>query len=67
MRSQQHSIDPTRDSLVRERISDLYTTARETRSVRADMSEQTGPVTRTGWTIARRLVSIGHSVTGQHA
>ena len=55
------------DYLVHDRIGDLYTTARETHIGRRDGSERTGLVTRTRWTIGRRLVSIGQSVSGQHA
>ena len=55
------------DHLVHDRIGDLYTTARETHIARRDAGERTGFVMRTRWTIGRRLVSIGHSVSGQHA
>jgi hypothetical protein len=55
------------DHLVHDRIGDLYSTAREVHPGRRDAAERTGLVTRTRTTIGRRLVSIGHSVSGQHA
>ena len=54
------------DHLVHDRIGDLYSTAREIRPGRRDGEERAGIVTRTRWTIGRRLVSIGHTVSGSH-
>ena len=55
------------DYLVQDRIGDLYSTAREVHVARRDPAMRSGLVTRTRGTIGRRLVSIGHSVSGQHA
>jgi len=55
------------DHLVHDRIGDLYSTAREVHVDRRSPSEHAGLMTRTRWTIGRRLISIGHSVSGQHA
>ena len=54
------------DHLVHERIGDLYSAARETRPGRRDGDAHTGLVTRTRWTIGRRLVSLGQTVSGSH-
>jgi hypothetical protein len=54
------------EHLVHDRIDDLYATARELREARRDAC-QPGLVLRTRWTIGRRLVSLGHTVAGQHA
>ena len=54
--------------LVQDRIGDLYATARELREARHHAPEaDPGLVTRTRWTIGRRLVSIGQTVAGTHA
>ena len=54
--------------LVQDRIGDLYTTASELRQSRRHAPEtDAGLVTRTRWTIGRRLVSIGQTVAGTHA
>jgi hypothetical protein len=54
--------------LVQDRIGDLYATASELRQTRSDAPEtDAGLVTRTRWTIGRRLVSIGQTVAGTHA
>jgi hypothetical protein len=55
------------EHLVHDRIGDLYSTARELRDGRPDPSARSGILTRTRWTIGRRLVAIGHTVSGQHA
>jgi hypothetical protein len=55
------------DYLVQDRIGDLYATARELHTGHRDASERSGLVTRTRLTIGQRLVSIGHTVSGQHA
>ena len=54
--------------LVQDRIGDLYSTASELRETRRHAPESdAGLVTRTRWTIGRRLVSIGQTVAGTHA
>jgi hypothetical protein len=54
--------------LVQDRIGDLYATASELRDTRRRTPESdAGLVTRTRWTIGRRLVSIGQTVAGTHA
>ena len=54
--------------LVQGRIGDLYTTASELRDTRRQAPESdAGLVTRTRWTIGRRLVAIGQTVAGTHA
>ena len=54
--------------LVQDRIGDLYTTASELRDTRRQAPESdAGLVTRTRWTIGRRLVAIGQTVAGTHA
>ena len=54
--------------LVQDRIGDLYATARELREARHHApAAHPGLVTRTRWTIGRRLVSIGQTVAGTHA
>jgi hypothetical protein len=54
--------------LVHDRIGDLYATASELReSRRHSPDSDAGLVTRTRWTIGRRLVSIGQTVAGTHA
>ena len=54
--------------LVQDRIGDLYATASELRDARRHAPENdAGLVTRTRWTIGRRLVSIGQTVAGTHA
>ena len=54
--------------LVQDRIGDLYATARELRETRHQAPESDpGLVTRTRWSIGRRLVSIGQTVAGTHA
>ena len=54
--------------LVQDRIGDLYTTASELREARRHGPEtDAGLLTRTRWTIGRRLVSIGQTVAGTHA
>ena len=54
--------------LVQDRIGDLYSTASELRETRRHAPEgDAGLVTRTRWTIGRRLVSIGQTVAGTHA
>ncbi|MEO5964569.1 MAG: hypothetical protein ABIR11_03820 [Candidatus Limnocylindrales bacterium] len=55
------------DHLVQDRIGDLYATARELRPAHRDIDIHTGLVTRTRWSIGRRLVSLGNTVAGQHA
>jgi hypothetical protein len=55
------------DHLVHDRIGELYSAARELRVARHDACEHPGLLARTRWTIGRRLVSIGHTVSGQHA
>jgi hypothetical protein len=53
------SLVENRMYLAQDRISDLYATARELHVGHRDVSERTGLVTRTRWTIGRHLVSIG--------
>ena len=54
--------------LVHDRIGDLYATAGELREARRRAPEaDPGLVTRTRWTIGRRLVAIGQTVAGTHA
>ena len=54
--------------LVQDRIGDLYATASELRETRRHAPEtDAGLVTRTRWSIGRRLVSIGQTVAGTHA
>jgi hypothetical protein len=55
------------DHLVHDRIGDLYATARELHVGRRTPAERLGLVTRTRATIGRRIVSIGHTVSGQAA
>jgi hypothetical protein len=55
------------EHLVHDRIDDLYTTARELRETRRDAYVHAGLVLRTRWSIGRRLVSLGNTVSGQHA
>jgi hypothetical protein len=54
--------------LVGDRIHDLYETSTELRAARKpkDPCEpETSLVTRTRWTIGKRLISIGSAVAGQ--
>jgi hypothetical protein len=63
-------IRPTEvNPLVGDRIHDLYETSSELRATRPPRvpSERTSLVTRTRWTIGRRLISIGSAVSGTHA
>ena len=54
--------------LVQDRIGDLYATASELRETRRQATEtDPGLVMRTRWSIGRRLVSIGQTVSGTHA
>ena len=55
--------------LVADRIHDLYETSSELHATRKPKAaaEPTGLVTRTRWTIGKRLISIGSAVAGQHA
>ena len=54
--------------LVQDRIGDLYATASELRETRRQAPEtDPGLVMRTRWSIGRRLVSIGQTVSGTHA
>jgi hypothetical protein len=55
--------------LVGDRIHDLYETSSELRAARhpKPTAESTGLLTRTRWTIGKRLISIGSAVAGQHA
>ena len=54
--------------LVRDRIGDLYTTARELREARRDAcAADTGLVTRARSSVGRRIVSLGQTVAGTHA
>ena len=55
--------------LVGDRIHDLYATSSELRAARhpKPTADATGLLTRTRWTIGRRLISIGSAVAGQHA
>ena len=55
--------------LVADRIHDLYETSSELHATRRPKAAaaQTGLVTRTRWTIGKRLISIGSAVAGQHA
>ena len=54
--------------LVQDRIGDLYATASELRQTRRQATEtDPGLVMRTRWSIGRRLVSIGQTVSGTHA
>lgn len=56
------------DHLAHERIHDLHATALETRSGgRRIAADRPGLVTRTRWTLGRRLISLGSSVAGPHA
>ena len=56
------------NDLVQDRIGDLYTTASELRDTRRQAPDSdAGLVTRTRWTIGRRLVAIGQTVAGTHA
>jgi hypothetical protein len=59
----QHDVDHE----VHHRIGDLYSTASEVRSTRRDVADRAGIVARTRTVIGRQLVSIGHTVAGQHA
>jgi hypothetical protein len=64
------TIRPTEvNPLVGDRIHDLYTTSSELRASRAaqDPAPRTSLVTRTRWSIGRRLISIGSAVSGTHA
>jgi hypothetical protein len=54
------------DHLVHDRIGDLYAAARETHPARRDAGDRAGLVTRTRWTIGRRIVSLGQTVSGSH-
>ena len=63
-------IRPTEvNPLVGDRIHDLYETSIELRATRTprDASERASLVTRTRWTIGKRLISIGSAVSGTHA
>jgi hypothetical protein len=55
--------------IVGDRLHDLYETSSELRATRGprSLSDRTGLLTRTRWTIGRRLISIGSAVAGQHA
>jgi hypothetical protein len=54
------------DHLAHDRISDLLTTASETRTDgRRPADDRPGLVTRTRLTLGRRLISIGSVVAGQ--
>jgi len=55
------------DHLVHDRIGSLYAVASETRSNRADRGAEAGIVTRTRWSLRRRVVSIGESLAGSRA
>jgi hypothetical protein len=62
-------IRPTEvNPLVGDRIHDLYETSTELRATRGprDASERASLVTRTRWTIGKRLISIGSAVSGTH-
>ncbi len=64
------TIHPTEvNPLVGDRLHDLYETSSELRAMRGprSLSDRTGLLTRTRWTIGRRLISIGSAVAGQHA
>lgn len=54
------------DHEVHHRIGALYSTADELRPGRRAAADHAGLVTRTRWSIGRRLVSIGESVSGSH-
>ena len=54
------------DHLAHDRINDLLATASETRSdARRLADDRPGLVTRTRWTLGRRLISLGSAVSGQ--
>jgi hypothetical protein len=55
--------------LVGDRLHDLYETSSELRASRGPrcLSDRTGLLTRTRWTIGKRLISIGSALAGQHA
>ncbi len=55
--------------LVADRIHDLYQISSELHATRRPKAaaDTTGLVTRTRWTIGRRLISIGSALAGQHA
>lgn len=50
-----------------DRINDLYATAAELRAARRSACERMGLITRTRWSVGRRLISLGGVVSGGHA
>ena len=52
------------DNEVRHRISTLYSAASEVHPAQRSTDAPAGLVTRTRWSLGRRLVSIGESVSG---
>lgn len=55
------------DYLVHDRIHDLRETACELRVARRFGGDRSGLIARTRWNLGRRLISIGSTVSGQHA
>lgn len=55
------------DGFARDRIADLHATAEETRAPRRVSGNQAGLITRTRWTLGRRLISLGGTVAGHQA
>ena len=65
---QTHVPDLVQDRIVRDRIGDLYATANEIRQGRRQAPAcDPGLVTRTRWSVGRRLESFGQTVAGTHA
>ncbi len=53
--------------VARDRINELYQTAAELRASRRPARGRVGLLTRTRWSIGRRLISLGTALAGGHA